>query len=370
MPRGTKENSKKRKINKKTNRNEKELKNTKDDKFSFDEEIVIGLKKIEEPKTINKQNKKSKKKVKGQTKKKTENKKRTVSNQPKEKNEIIIKSKYLENYEDKNKASRDRTKKSKTISKKQRKTSKKKKVILKVVKWITLLLIIIGGIIYAMLSPIFNIKSITVEGNSKISSDTIISLSGLNMDQNIFSFRTSKLIEAIKQNAYIDKVEISRKLPDLVNIKVYEREATFMLKFGNAYAYINNQGYILEITGQSKDIPVIEGYKTSKEDVQAGNRLCTEDLERLSDILKIMEAADSIDKEISEAITKINIEDESNYILTLEKEKKKVCLGDASNLSTKMLWIKEFLSSEEKTEGTIYLNVNLNNERPYFREKI
>ena len=377
MPRKTKENSKKRKINKKTNINEKEVKNTKDDKFSFDEEIVIGLKKIEEPKVDNKKNKKSKKKAIKKTKKNQINKSKSAKNQSKDENEIIIKSKYMDNYEEKNGNDNNRVnkkrkyeKKSKPITKKQQEIIKKRKAITRIVRWITLILIILGGIIYAMLSPIFNIKNITVLGNSKISSDTIISLSGLNIDQNIFNFRTSKIINEIKQNAYIDKVEISRKLPDTVDIRVYEREVTFMLDFGNAYTYINNQGYILEITGQSKDIPTIEGYKTPKEDIQVGNRLCTEDLEKLEDILKIMEAAGSIDKEISGAITKINIEDKSNYILTLEKEKKTVYLGDISDLSTKMLWIKEFLSSEKNTEGIIYLNVNLNNERPYFREKI
>ena len=44
---------------------------------------------------------------------------------------------------------------------------------LKICKWLTLFCIIIGAIIYAMLSPIFNITSIEVSGNSKISSETI-----------------------------------------------------------------------------------------------------------------------------------------------------------------------------------------------------
>ena len=39
-------------------------------------------------------------------------------------------------------------------------------------------------------------------------------------------------------------------------------------------------------------------------------------------------------------------------------------------LSTKMLWIDQILGEEKKSEGILYLNMDLNTDRPYFREKI
>ena len=137
-----------------------------------------------------------------------------------------------------------------------------------------------------MLSPIFNIANIEVNGNSKISSESIISLSGLKVGQNIFNFRTSDVVENIKQNAYIDKVEIDRNLPDELKITVTERESTYMFTFGNAYVYINNQGYLLEITSEKGDYPILTGFKTPTNQLVAGNRLTEEDLEKLNDVLK------------------------------------------------------------------------------------
>src|SRR5699024_9661622 len=130
--------------------------------------------------------------------------------------------------------------------KKQELQRKRRKFVFRIVKWLMLLGIIIGGIIFALLSPIFNIKEISVSGNAQISSQTIISLSSLTIDQNIFNFRTSEIVDNIKENAYIDSVKVSRKFPDTVDIEVEERVTTFMLVYGNAYVYINNQGYILE----------------------------------------------------------------------------------------------------------------------------
>lgn len=379
MPRVAKDkvNNSKKKVNKtKKKINENIVKNTKDDKFSFDEEIVIGLKRIDEPKVIPE---KKKKKQKGKNTKKAKKNKTTVDNY--EDNGIIIKSKYMSNYEDediydKSRQPKKNTKEKKTkkeprkLTKKQEILKKKRKKIFRVIKILMLLGIIIGGIIYAMLSPIFNIKNITVTGNSKISAETIISLSGLNIDQNIFNFWTGDIKEAVEQNAYIDTVEVKRKLPDSIEINVKERTATYMVTLGNAYVYINNQGYILEITSKKLEVPLLIGYNTTAEEIVEGNRLNETDLEKLNDILKIMEVASSSNSGISSLITQIDISDRSNYILSMPKEKKTIYLGDTTNLSTKILWIDKFLDEEKKNEGTIYLNVNLNTERPYFREKV
>ncbi len=392
MPRVAKEKSKhekprptKSKLKSKKAKVENTETNTKDDKFSFDEEIVIGLKRIDEPKVVNKKTKKSKKKVK------TTKKQEKIKSNSKTKNiddddsGVIIKSKYMRNYEEEEEENRQNNKKGnkknkvspknvkrepKKLTKKQEMARRKRKRVLRVIKYLTLLAIIIGGIVYTLLSPIFNIKNIEVYGNSKISSDTIISLSGLSINQNIFSFWTSDIKDAIKQNAYIDKVQISRKIPDKIEISVQERVATYMLTLGNAYVYINNQGYILEITSKKLAVPVIIGYNTPAEEIVEGNRLNETDLEKLNDVLKIMEAASSGDNKLAELITQIDISDKNNYILDISSEKKKIYLGDVSDLSTKILWINKILKDEEKNEGTIYLNVNLNVEEPYFREKV
>lgn len=389
MPRATKEKSKK--TNKKANKNKKinEVQNTKDNnKFSFDDEIVIGLRQIN-PEPINNEKNKNKKtnskkseKTSGKKIKKTysDNKRNSKNKKKKKKSqdeyyrmdninqedinqENIVKGKTQKNYN-------EPKKQNKKLTKKQELQRKRRKFVFRIVKWLMLLGIIIGGIIFALLSPIFNIKEISVSGNAQISSQTIISLSSLTIDQNIFNFRTSEIVDNIKENAYIDSVKVSRKFPDTVDIEVEERVTTFMLVYGNAYVYINNQGYILEITSEKGDYPILTGFKTPTNQLVAGNRLTEEDLEKLNDVLKIMEATSSGESKIENLITEINISDSSNYILTLSKEKKQVYLGDVTDLSTKILWLNQFIEREKKNEGIIYLNMNLNEDMPYFRESV
>ena len=117
------------------------------------------------------------------------------------------------------------------MSKKQRQILKKKKRIKRMLKFTALLIIIIAGIIFALVSPIFNIKEIDVSNNNQINTETIISLSQLNLGQNIFKFNKNKVNKNIKTNAYIESVEIKRKLPNKVQIQIEERKQEYNVEF-------------------------------------------------------------------------------------------------------------------------------------------
>ena len=353
----------------KKTKEEKQRKNTKDEKFCFDEEIIIGLKRIdnEEDKHRTKKNTKQLK-AKTSEKKVKRNTKGKIRKEPSM--DIPQIGEWADEKTNNKKKPIQRKKVSQKLTPEQELARKKRKVIFRLTKYMMLLAIIIGASIYAILSPIFNVKNISVEGNSKISIDEIISLSGIELEQNMFQYRKEEVIKKIKENAYIDTVKLNRKIPDTVEIIVSERRASFMIQFANAYAYISSQGYILEISNQKENLPILIGFQTKQEDIQSGYRLCTEDLRKLGDVLKIMEAATS--NGLSELITQIDMSDDDNYILTLQKKKKIVYLGDTSNLSTKMLWILKFNEVEGNTQGDIILNMNLNDEKnkPYFRKKV
>ena len=179
----------------------------------------------------------------------------------------------------------------KKLSKQERKRKKRNKRIKFILKLVILIGLIVGSIVFALTSPIFNIKDIQVTNNNAISSETIISLSGLTKDQNIFKFKTSDVINKIKENPYIEEVKVNRKFPSTVQIEVKERTATYSVDFLGKYAYINNQGYILEISEDKKGMPVIQGISTKEDQVVPNNRLNNEDLEKLEDVIKIMNAS-------------------------------------------------------------------------------
>ena len=306
---------------KEVNRRIKKKKNKQkeNEKFDLDNEIVIGLK--------------EKKKKKKRAEKKSAPKKK----------------KY------KNKQEEERAK-------------KKKKRILKLVKWLTILGILAGTIIFFLLSPLFNILEIKVVGNQKITSEKIINMSGIIINENAFKIDTKQAIINILQEPYIEKVEIKRVLPSTIEIQVKERQATFMLEFANGYVYINNQGYMLEISEEKLEIPIITGYITPVENIVPGNRLQTDDLKKMKAVLKIMETARS--NEIEKMITKIDISNDRNYTLILEGEGKTAYLGDASNINTRIQYLKLVIEKEQGKRGEVFVNQDVNTEGAIFREEV
>lgn len=268
----------------------------------------------------------------------------------------------------KNKLKIDEEKRKQRNKEAERRKRKHKKIkkILKAILFIG----VVGGIIaFALTSPIFNIKNIRVVNNSNVPTSTIISLSGLKTGENLFAFIDLNVEKNIKENNYIEDVKIHRKLPDTIELEVKEREPQYSAQILESYAYISQQGYILEISKESKDLLILKGLKTPEEDLKEGNRLNLDDLERLEDVIKIMSIAKKY--EINEKVTSIDISSQNDYIIYLEEEKKTIHIGDNTNMSDKMLNAVTIMEMEKEHEGDVFVNGELNNGfQPYFREKV
>lgn len=330
MPKNTKG---KEKINKKQKK--KKIKNDSSNKFSFENEIIIGVTKKEEPKIEKKKSKKKKKQ---------------------NKNKIQLEKNLKQKSNSRNKS----------ILQEERQI--KGKGIFRIIKYGMLGVLIIVGIIYAMYSPLFYIKEIQVEGNNIVTKNEIISLSQIQIDQNTFELSKDEIRKQIKEDPYIESVNITRKLPSTIILKVQERKPAYLLEYAASYIYLDKQGYLLEINTQKLELPILQGAATETSEFVVGNRLCREDLERLSMVLKVVEVAKA--NELSDLITRIDISDKNNLKLLFETKDKIAYLGDSTNLNTKILSIKVILEKTEGISGEIFVNMDLNNENPMFRERV
>lgn len=320
----------KEKKQKKSKKKERQKEEHKEETFNFENEIIIGVKKV--PKEKQKKNT-------SKTDKKSKNK--SVDN-------------------------KGADKKSAPKNKKKKKETKKQGIIKKILKWTTIIIVLVVALVLFIMSPLFNVTEVIVLGNNGVPTETIISLSQIEIGGNIYKTSKEIIRRRIKENAYIESVEVRRKLPNKIEIEVKERKTSYMLEYGGSYIYINNQGYILEVANEKLDVPIIEGCTTNTEELQAGNRLNREDLTRLEMILKIMESKES--NEILEKINRINIENKQNYTLKMEEEKKTVYLGSASNLSSRMLYLKAVLEDTKGLTGEIFISGDLIKEKAFFRQ--
>lgn len=315
---------------KKVKQNKKKTKKDNDEnKFNFNEEMVIGLKKTS----------------KKETAKKTSNDKKKQDRIKKEK------------------------KKNQKIKNKRKKEDNKGIIFIKkYIKYVAVIIFLFVIIVFLMLSPLFNITKIEVKGNDKISSEYIVHLSEILVNENTFKMNKKNAIKKIKTEPYIESIIVTRNLPSTVEISVVERQATYMLEFANSFAYINNQGYILEISQEKIEVPIIIGYKTSTEEIATGKRLIETDLYHLEKILKVIEVAKN--NEINSYITKIDISSNLDMKLILEGEGKVVYLGDCTNINTRMQYLKVIIEQQKGKNGEVFINGDMNNSSAIFREGV
>lgn len=348
----------------KIRKSEKKKSNKKDNKYNADNEIIIGVttkpkEKVRvEKKTTRTNAKPNQNKVKSKTQK-SKKQQTTLS-----KKNVPNKSVKINN---KNGVTNNTKVNKKEVTKeKEIKKSNRKKIIISI---FILILIALGGTIYYLTTPAFNIAHIGVYGNNKNSVDTYISLSKIEIGStNIFAINNGIIKKNIKENAYVENVEMKRKLPNTVELYITERKVDYQIEYSDKYMYINEQGYLLEISEEKKDVPSIKGLSLVKEDMQVGQRANNDDLQKLDIVLKIINYCKY--NSIENKITAIDVSNTSNYTLIFEREGKKAYLGDASNLSERILWLKTILQKEKGNKGEIFINGDLNKDKVYFREEV
>lgn len=260
-------------------------------------------------------------------------------------------------------ASKKNKKVDKNKPKKKQKTRSKKTTVILVI-----IVLLICGLVFLLFSNMFEIKNIEIKNNSRLSKEKIEEICDFDKYRNIFWVTNIGISKDLEKNAYVENVKIHKKLPDTLIIDIKERVPRYMLQIADSYVYINNQGYLLEVSTENIGLPIILGLKTDLSNVEAGKRLDVEDLKRLETIIKIMDTAAV--HNIDNLITKIDISDDRNYTIILESEGKTVYLGDATDLNTRMIYLSGILNREKGVAGEIFLDMNLNTEDAFFREKI
>lgn len=232
----------------------------------------------------------------------------------------------------------------------------------------SLIVLIIILLVFLMVSPMFNITKIYIEGNTILSNEKIISLSGVNLGENIFRISKTSIKSKLTSNAYVENVRINRELPNILKIEITERTVKYMIEYADGYVYINSQGYMIDISKEKKEVPIIIGYSTENTSIEVGNRLSNEDLERLQVANKIIKETDS--NEITNLVTKINISNDKNYTLILESQGKTIYLGNCSDITTRIARLKAILEKTEGEEGEIFIDGNLSTDLPRFRKNV
>lgn len=176
--------------------------------------------------------------------------------------------------------------KQKSIKKKKR---RKKRYLLK----FFIFLLVCVGIYFVLHIEYFTVDGITVAGNKDIPDKEILKLSELETGDNIFDVHPIMAQRRIKKNLYIEDVDVSRKLPNMVDIVVKERSGKAQFVMGKKFVVTDNDGRVLDITKEMQKVTLVEGIKVEKakisKDIHVEN---TAVYNKAMDMIANMEAGD------------------------------------------------------------------------------
>lgn len=133
---------------------------------------------------------------------------------------------------------------------------------------ISVVVIVVFVVCFLLLAPIFNIENIVCDGNYRISDETIIETSVIELDNNIFLTNLKIPKNRITQELeYVEKCDIKRILPKTIKITIVEREPAAYFSSGDFLIVTDTSGRVVEsVTNPSDVSQIINAKITSEED--------------------------------------------------------------------------------------------------------
>ena len=136
------------------------------------------------------------------------------------------------------------------------------------IRYILILMALIAAFILVGNLAYFEITEIAVIGNRTVSDKNIRKHSGIKKGQSIFFVNPIKAKMGIKENKFIEKVNIDRHLPGSVEIIVTEREAAAQfVRHGKSgkltYVLTDDEGMVLKTAKNQQDVTMIVGVRVT-----------------------------------------------------------------------------------------------------------
>lgn len=214
-----------------------------------------------------------------------------------------------------------------------------------------LIFFLLSTIIFIILfkTNFFEIKQIFVSGNRAVSSDEVVSYSGIQIGDNIFKIKLSEAKEKIIKNPFIKDVSIDRKLPNKLTIDVMERKKLAAMLYMGMYFIIDKDCVILYTAHEIEDMYVIDGFEF--ESFLKGKKIKVNNEE---DLKKIVELCNLLESSNLTIVPKIAYEDQN--ITLYINENFKVKFGRGENLSKRFTVFKAIyndLASKNVDSGSV-----------------
>lgn len=126
------------------------------------------------------------------------------------------------------------------------------------------------GVVSFTGSSVFDIRSVTVTGNSAVPASEILSRAGVRTGAGLFSVNTFRVRDYLRQDPRIAAVSVGVAFPDRVFIAVRERTAAVALHVPGGYVLLGSDGLAIGPVSTSGALPALTVDRLDPTEVEAG----------------------------------------------------------------------------------------------------
>ena len=162
-------------------------------------------------------------------------------------------------------------------------------------------MLIVATVVLFALSPMFKVRGIGVHGNNHYSILEIVNASGIETNQNGFTYVGGSLAEIIGLRCgdaegkiiqvlpYVDEAIVKYIVPDMVAIEITEREPALVVPYMTAYLLVDEKGNVLDtVKNTGHGVPVARGMEVDS--YKLGQPLVMENKDSFDGIIGLIEA--------------------------------------------------------------------------------
>ncbi len=212
--------------------------------------------------------------------------------------------------------------------------------------------------IVLFMTPLFNIRSITVSGNKVITLEEINNRIGSLDGENLLKVSRFDVEERLSEIAYIKEVTIDKNyFKTSLNVNILEREAVAYLGFSGKYVLFDDECVILAETNEKpENIPLIIGTDDSETE-KTGLNMSDENIKIMLDSLTLMR-----ELELLEKVDSLNLSDSANIRFKYD-DRLDVSCGAEIDLERKLRLFEAMVNNNnfpDNSKGTVDLSITGN----------
>ena len=196
-------------------------------------------------------------------------------------------------------------------------------------------------------SRIFELRSLSVTGNLRLSSADVAALGGLDSRTNVLWLSTGALERRLEADPWVRDARISRTLPSFISIAIVERTPAAIL--AGSRILVSSDGIMLGQADDTTRLPVI-GVEAQPKGGGGG---------RLPSELPALRVVRSLPPSLASSVVRIGADDSGSLILKL-RDGTRVVLGDADRVEAKAAALEALLRWIDRTGVRVaYIDVTV-----------